>query len=516
MSIFTANNKRNLKRNNFDFSHERKLSTVFGKLTPVLCEEVLPGDSFKVDTEIMARMAPMLAPVMHRINIFTHFFYVPNRIIWDEWEDFETGGELLDKNPVLPYLKYNDAFKNFFSSGSLADHLGFPSFNRLTAAPTVTGEQNLNALPFKAYQSIYNEWYRDQDLQQPFDIGKTTSGDNSTITNNLANIRLRAWEKDYFTSARPNAQKGEPVNWSNQDVKGHDLTLRRSGTQDVVPSDTMQSNASGTIQSVGGGFNVYLEGIQGSIAELRKAEAMQSYVERLQRSGNRYREHLASIWGVISSDARIDIPEFLGGGKTPCVISEVLQTAPDNATTPNSTQGEMFGHGVSVGRNHGFSRTFQEHGFVIGILSILPRSGYSEGLNRMWTRSDRFDYPVPDLALIGEQELVNRELWFDTANPTTPKLAETFGYQQRYAEWKQKLDTVHGDFRYALNYWHLNRQILASVNLDQNFIECDNTQEGLTRIFNVIDPNQDSFWIQLYHKMDVIRGLPYQAIPDLT
>ncbi len=515
MSIFTQNSKRNLSKNKFELNHEHKLSTTFGKLTPFLCKEVMPGDTWKVNTEILTRMAPMLAPVMHRINVYTHYFYVPNRILWDEWENFQTGGEQLDQNPVKPYFKYDEARKTNFKTGTMADYLGFPCWDRTQTPPTISGERQICALPFKAMASIYNEWYRDQDLQSPVDIGYTMSGDNTTLQASISNLKYRSWEKDYFTSARPNAQKGNPINFLGGNTGGY--ITRLDGTSDVTagtvnlaqnPSDT----AKGFLRDSGNNQLI----LEGTVQELRMAEAMQSYVERLQRTGNRYREHLAGIWGVVSSDARIDIPEYLGGGKNAVAISEVLQTAPDNATSPQSTQGDMFGHGVSTSNRHGFKRNFQEFGFIIGVLSILPKSGYSGGLHPMWTRQDRFDYPVPDLALIGEQPVYNRELWFNTTLPASTSQNDEFGYQQRYAEWKYAEDTVAGDFKYSLQYWHLTRLMIAQYSLNSSFIECNPNNDALNRIFNVIDPDQDTFWLQTYQKIDVIRGLPYYGVPDLT
>lgn len=513
MNIFEMDNKRQMKKNKFDLSYEKKLTTVWGQLTPIMCQEILPGDSFKVDTQLMIRFAPMLAPIMHRVDVYTHYFYVPNRIVWDNWEDFITGGENYDQNPTIPSVTYGSAFSAWFQAGELSDHLGFPAWNP-ASAPTITGTKEVNALPFRAYQKIYNEWYRDQDLESPVDINFNVDGAHST--NDVLRVRYRAWEKDYFTSARPNAQKGNPVNFITARFQYGDGTLPPDNSNVI----TNQVGVSGPDPAVRLSANSLgdLEFANASVQDLRRAEAIQSYLERLQRTGNRYREYLAGIWGVVSSDARIDIPEYLGGGKTPVVISEVLTTTnQDNTTTDDNVAGELYGHGVGVANNHGFKRSFEEHGFVIGIMSVVPKAGYSEGLSRMFTRSDRFDYYVPDLALIGEQAIKNQEVGFNLSDPENAAMEQDFGYQQRYAEYKYPCkENLAGDMRYSLDYWHLNRQLGTAPNLTSTFVQCREGEDNLNRIFNVIDSVPDTMFVQCYHKIDAIRPIPYRSIPDLT
>ena len=202
MNVFKSTQFSKPARNVFNLSHDRKMSFNMGDLVPIMCTEVLPGDKFKISSESLIRMAPMLAPVMHRVNVFTHFFFVPNRLVWDEWEDFITGGEDGTKLPVLPYLSINAAL--YGKTGSLADYMGCPSID---VNPTIPAQ--VNAIPFRAYQSIYNEYYRDQDLEDEIPVN-TTSGEDSS-RENMFKLRKRAWEKDYFTSARPSAQKGYPA-----------------------------------------------------------------------------------------------------------------------------------------------------------------------------------------------------------------------------------------------------------------------------------------------------------------
>lgn len=507
MSVFTTNNMRNIRRNPFDLSYEHKTSTQFGKLTPFFTQEVLPGDSFNVNSEIFSRFAPMLSPVMHRVDIKTEFFYVPYYSIWDKWQDFISGGENYDQNPTAPYIEYNEANKHSFKNGTLADTFGFPVWDKDGTAPTVTGTQNINALPFKAYQHIYNEWYRDQDLEGKIDIYKSTDGLTSI---NVASQRTCSWEKDYFTSARPTAQKSDPVNFLNYLDKSE---VYLAGGSTPTAGAVLDVGTLGELEA--GSSDARIENISGTtVQDLRRAEAVQSYLERLQRSGNRYREHLAGIWGVKGADQRLQIPEYLGGGKQKVTISEVLTTSNnDNTTTDNNTAGQQYGTAISVGNGHGFRQKFTDHGIIIGILRVVPKPAYSEGLHRMWQRADRFDYFQPDLALIGEQEIEDKELWFSHNSPTGG--TGTFGYQQRYADWKYKADQVTGDMRFNLDYWHLSRPFGGVPTLNTDFIKVETLDDNLNRIFNVIDPDIDPIWIQVYNKVQAVRPIPYQSIPDL-
>jgi hypothetical protein len=451
----------------------------------------------------------MLAPVMHRVDVYTHYFFVPNRIVWDEWEDFIRGGDDGSLNPSFPRIRVDGEFANV-QKGSLWDYFGLPIAPNGQPAGTDT---YVNALPFRAYQSIYNNWYRDQDLQPEISIPVTTSGIH-TAPGQLT-IRKRNLEKDYFTSARPNAQKTNPVNYLG--IGEPWLRYNTDGSKTGFNAAAGSVSVSGPGRLLDSGSAII--GPSGAyVSDLRRAEAMQSYLERLQRTGNRYREYLAGIWGVISSDARIDIPEYLGGGKSPVVMSEVLTNAETSAsgTSSGTGVGEMYGHGISVSQNHGFTRSFEEHGFIIGIMSIIPKTSYSKGIERFWTRTNRFEFALPDFALIGEQAIQDREIYFDTASGgiDSASAVDTWGYQQRYAEYKYGMSRIHGDMRTTLRYWHLDRDITGTPLLNSAFVTADEGYNDYDRIFQVTEG--DPFWIQLYNKVDAIRPLPYESIPDLT
>lgn len=503
------------KRSAFDLGHERKFSMNFGDLTPIMCQEVVPGDTFKNNTEVMVRMAPMLAPIMHRVNVFTHFFFVPNRLVWSEWEDFITGGESGQSSPVFPVLRTNSAQPTYFANGKLADYLGMPT------ASSSSGEAfDVNALPFRAYQTIYNEYYRDQNLQDKVTVNKTSGIISLGMDefDSIQTMRTRCYEKDYFTSALP---------WTQ---RGGDVLLPMSGDAPVVPSGSLDTaklknattgaDVSGDVTSVTGLMKVGTEyGIidpngslvadmssvsAATIEELRRAVKLQSWLERNARGGSRYIEQVLSHFGVRSSDARLQRPEYLGGGRTPLVISEVLQTSASDAT---SDQGNMAGHAIAVGNSHTFKKFFEEHGFVIGIMSVVPKTSYQQGIPKMFRKFDKFDYYWPEFAQLGEQPVLNQEIYCDFKETTSDQV---FGYQSRYAEYKYIPSTVHGDFRDTLSFWHMGRIFSALPALNEDFVKVDVDE----RNFPVQD-GSNKMYVQVFNNLKAIRPIPFYNQPNI-
>lgn len=487
-----------------------------GDLVPIMCMEVLPGDSFRVNSEIFARLQALASPVMHRVNLWTHFFFVPNRLIWDEWEDFITGGRTGAALPAWPHFSLDGTSNSRIQAGSLADYLGIPSNN-------YTGAANLFAslLPFRAYQLIYDEYYRDDTLTQPTDFPRTSGlvPDLPSLDRQVT-LRKRAWEKDYFTSARPNTQLGTEVNvpisntinYRNRsristDTGANPAANTLIGVDAAVIGDNMVVNKPSNVGTGAAGRIENLSSIlsQLTINNLRRSLRLQEWLEKNMRGGARYVEQIMSHFGVRSSDARLQRPEYLGGGKQQVNISEVLATAAD----PNQGIGYMGGHAYSVGNSNRFEKRFEEHGFVIGITSMLPRTSYQQGIARMFNRRDKFDYYWPEFANIGEQEVLNREVFLDPANVPGGNLP--FGYQERYAEYKYEPCTVHGDFRNSLAFWHMGRVFASLPNLNTQFVEADPTQ----RIFAVTDPNVDKVLMQVYNHVSAVRPMPYMGIPTI-
>ena len=473
------------QKSGFDLSREQKLSCRMGDLIPTYLEEVVPGDEFKVTSEILVRLAPMLAPVMHRVYLFMHYFFVPNRIIWNEWETFITGGRLGTSAPSIPVLAWN----NTRTAGQikLGDYLGLPDPSSVTAGNAL----NVSRLPFKAYAQIYNDYYRDQNLQAELDITATAS----------YVIQKRAWEKDYFTSALPFTQRGSAV--------GAPLTI-------LEKSPTEGSAATGPLEIVGGQLvdssanpvtlsTINTPGTNLNINELRRSTAIQRWLEKSALGGSRYAEQLLSFFGVKPQDARLQRAEYLGGGKQPIIISEVLNTT----GTTDAPQGDMSGHGISSGATNTFKFNVPEHGYIMGIMSILPRSGYQQGIPKHYTRSTKFDYYFPEFARLGEQELKNNELYYQNNLSNNNAV---FGYQQRYAEYKYGNSTVHGEFKTTLDYWHMGRIFTGAQALNQTFVQMDTTYR---RVFATQYDEGDDLWCQLYHEVHARRPMPHFSNPQL-
>lgn len=529
-SIFKSVKSSRPKRNLFDLSHEVKMSMRMGTLTPIFCEEVVPGDSIRLNTEVMLRFAPMLAPIMHRVNVYTHYFFVPNRIVFADWEKFITGGvEGKDTTP-LPVIPVGGVNDGYFFKGGLPDYLGIP-------VGVSNPNQVISALPFRAYQEIYNEYYRDQTLHERIDYSKGSVIDSvdEKEFDKLLTLRNRCWEKDYFTSALPFAQRGEAVSvplgdsapvvfdrrtdrqpfYRRYDPVGGNWVYAGEGPADFGESSAGQSGALrdptklATQYDPNGTLHADLTEATGmNINDLRRSIRLQEWLEKNARAGSRYIEQIFSHFGVKSSDSRLQRPEYLGGGKSPVTISEVLQMS---ATQSNSPQANMAGHGIAVGNSHSFKKFFEEHGYVIGIMSILPRTAYQQGINRKFQKFDRFDYFWPEFAHLGEQPIKNSELYFSKNQSLNEG---TFGYTPRYAEYKHVESRVAGEFRDTLSFWHMGRIFnpdpSIGVPLNGDFVAAVPT----TRIF-AVENAPDQIYCHLYHNYRAIRPMPKFGTPTI-
>lgn len=487
------------QRNVFDLSHERKMTMKMATLTPVFFQEVIPGDKFKVRIEVLMRMMPMLAPIMHRVNVYMHFFYVPNRLVWNDWEEFITKGASGTLAPNLP--KFTGLFEDYnarVQPSSLADYLGLPTDITQTG---LAGTLSVSQLPFRAYQLIYNEYFRDQNLSNPVNIPLDSLNIDFSDAALLMQLQKRAWEKDYFTSCLPHAQRGNPVGIlfsGGLDVTGNPKLYDSLAP---APNKTLHTDVNGNLSdganrlTVKSGLTADATDLNLSVQDVRRSFAIQRWQEKMMRGGARYIEYLKHIFGAISPDSRLQRPEFLAGGKIPLQISEVLQTS--ESTDTGTPQGTMAGHGISVGIPNGFSRYFVEHGMIIGLISVLPRTAYQQGLPRYWSKSDVFDFYTPDLAHLGEQPVLNQEVYLDDDNQSN---LDTFGYQPRYAEYRYAFDSVHGDMRTSLDYWHLGRKFSDRPLLNESFVMA----EPNNRIFPVNDES-DKLIVQTYCKAIAVR-----------
>lgn len=486
-----------MKRSKFALGYTKLLSCDMGELIPCGLTEVLPGDSMQQATTCLVRFSPLLAPVMHPTHVQIAHWFVPHRLVWEDWEDFITGGPDGNDASVFPTITIGGG--SGAAIGSLADYLGVP-----------TGVNNIecSALPFRGYAQIFNEWYRDQDLQSALTVDLGSGPDTTTNTA----LQKAAWEKDYFTSSRPWEQKGPSITiplGTTAPVSG--LAVQET-TNSQGPMNLWQTNAGATFSARAFQANVSIvaenqaaNAVVGltnrpmvftdltnassiTINLLREAFALQRFEEARARFGSRYVEYLRYL-GVRSSDARLQRPEFLGGGRYPVQFSEVLQTA--EGTDP---VGELRGHGIGVARSNRFRRFFEEHGYVFTFLVVKPKTIYMDGLSRTWNRRTKEDFFQKELQHIGQQAVLNKEVRAAHASPNG-----TFGYQDRYDEYRRAESQVSGEFRSTLDFWHFARRFSSDPALNASFIECTPPEDP----FAV--PSADVLYIMAKHSIQARR-----------
>ena len=491
-----------------------------GLLVPILAEETLPGDVWHLSHSQVVRFAPMVTPVMHKVSVYVHYFFVPNRLIWDNWQDFITGGEDGTAEPLHPVFR---ELGDQIGEGRLPDYMGLP-----TDMPA--RNVNFNALPFAAYFKIWNEYYRDQNLQDKL-VDECEDGVQSDASFRLfmaAEPLPRAWEHDYFTSALPFTQKGPqvtiplgneaPIVFETDDnptiARSPTSSIPISPAQDLVigttPGGSLEGDGAGNPKvalDVSGQHIADLSNASGAlIIDLRNSVALQNWLEMNARGGSRYTESNQVHWDVKTSDARLQRPEYIGGTATPVTFSEVLQTSA-NASQP-TPQGNMAGHGVSVGAGRKLKKYTEEHGWIIGIMSIRPKTAYQQGIPRKFKRETKFSYPWPVFQHIGEQEIANEELYVTLDADAD---ANPFGFVPRYAEWKYIPCTVHGSFRTTLDDWHMGRIFDSAPVLNETFIQCNPT----TRIFAATDTALENMYVYLWNDIKVKRKLAYYGNPKM-
>lgn len=487
------------KRGKFSLSHRKLLTHDMGELIPCGLLEVLPGDTIQQSTSALLRAAPMLAPPMHPVDVRIHHWFVPNRLVWANWENFITGGPDGLNASVYPTIALTAP-----AVGSLADYLGVPTGNNIT----------VSALPFRGYALIYNQWYRDQDLETALTV---STADGADTTTNIA-LQNCDWEKDAFTSARPWEQKGPTITLplgSVAPIKGVGIlagqapnavaqTVKETSNPVNVsyPANPGSWTTSDTgqifVQSAGNGtaarpaiFADLSAATAASINTLRQAFALQRFEEARARYGSRYVEYLRYL-GVRSSDARLQRAEYLGGGRDTISFSEVLQTAADGA----NPVGTMRGHGIAAMRSNRFRRYIEEHGYIFTFMSVRPKTMYIQGLPRTWNRRTKEDYWQVELQHIGQAKVLNKEVYAQAASPDG-----TFGYQDRYYEYRGQESWVSGEFRNLapLTSWHFARNFGAEPALNASFVKCVPPETPFAT------PANDVLWTLVRHSIQARR-----------
>jgi hypothetical protein len=535
-----------MKRTKFDRSHVYKTTFNSGRLIPVFIDEVLPGDTTRMSVNYFARLATPIKPIMDNIYLDWFFFFVPNRLVWEHWQNFCFEQEDPDDSTdyVIPAIVANDNKDNTYL-GSLWDYFGLP----LNTSGNISG---VSALPFRAVYLIWNEWFRDENLQKSVKIQK---GDTNEVLNSARISDQPSWlfksgtaifpgypcpprgkRHDYFTSALPWTQKGPGV------------SIGLAGTADLV----LSSNNNPILFSGGGGHSVfenmplysakidkdvniegytsdiqnkgYLKfgsdvGLKGyadldsssifTINSLRTAFQMQKFYERLARGGSRYTEVLRSFFGVVSPDARLQRPEFLGSFTKMVNVNPIAQTSATDTTSP---QGNLSAYGVTASKFHGFTKSFVEHGYIIGFVCARADLTYQQGVNKMWLRSTVYDFYWPTFAHLGEQAIELREIYAQGSEADTT----VFGYQERYAEYRYKPSQITGKFRSSvvsgtLDVWHLSQFFKNAPTLNEEFIT---ENPPIKRIIAVQD--EPEFLLDVGFRYTTVRPMPMFGTPGLV
>jgi len=516
---FTEEPQIRVGRSQFDCSHGLKVGFDASYLYPCLVDEVLPGDTITCKLNGVIRIfSPLDAPLMDNIEFETFFFYIPNRLVWDNWAAFNGEHDAAgaqDTDYTIPVLT---------SSASVSHNAGVNTWQTLLAHMglphgLVPDDVDVSALPCRAYNLVYNEWFRDQNLIAEETVRTVDAAD---AVGSYYSLLKSAKKHDYFTSCLPYLQKGDAVeilgavttlDVESLAVEGNTVTIESGSGQRDLDSGAAQVDVSAS--NTGSPLYVDTSGIGFDINTLRQSVAIQRLLERDARGGTRYTELIKAHFGVTNPDFRLQRPEYLGGGKSFINVSPVANTNDQKSTYAasgvNVFQGELKGIGAGSINGHGWAKSFTEHGIILGIMRARGDLTYFQGLDKMWSRSTRYDFYIPALANLGEQAVLNKEIFY-TGTPATDDA--TFGYQERWSEYRNKRSRIVGilnpDATSAISHWHLAEDFASVPSLNQTFIE-DGTPMSRVKSFDTAT----DFILDLWFNYKMARPIPVHSIPSL-
>lgn len=527
-----------IPRSRFDRSHDYKTTFNTGDLIPIFVDEVLPGDTMTMDMASLVRMATPIYPVMDNAYLDIYFFQIPNRLVWEHWREFMGENRTTYwEQPTEYQIPQITAPTGGWAKGTLADYMGLP---------TKVANISVNSLFFRAYGLVWNEWFRDENLQNPCMVNLDETTQTGVNTGNyVTDVQLGglpakvAKYHDYFTSALPAPQKGpaillplgESATIKTSPIpklsgKNHTMELAKSDGSAFGGNYRLAVDASGSSagMSIDGATtsgimpgvyptNLYADlttATGATINQLRQAFAVQRMYEKDARGGTRYREMIKTHFGVTSPDARLQVPEYLGGFRTRIGMDQVVQTSATNDTTP---QGNTAAYSLTATKHSLFTKSFTEHSIILGLMCVRTDHTYQQGINRMWSRKGRFDYYFPALANIGEQAILNKEIYAQGTNADE----EAFGYQEAWADYRYKPSIVTGAFRSnyqtTLDAWHYADYYTSQPILGGTWIQ--ETRENMNRTIAVQDQLEDQFIGDFSFKYRMARPMPLYSIPGL-
>jgi hypothetical protein len=511
--------KAEIPRSKFDCQSTHKTTFDAGYLVPVYVDEVLPGDTFNLNMTAFARLSTPLYPIMDNLHLESFFFFVPNRLIWSNWQKFM--GQQNNPSDSISYVVPQQVSPtNGYAIGSLQDYMGLPTVGQVDTGRTVSH----GAFWTRAYNLIYNEWFRDENLQNSVVVD---TGDGPDTVTNYTLLR-RGKRKDYFTSALPWPQKGASVTLP----LGSKAPIRTDQTTNNAPLSILTGdsgtsyralNSSATYltaQNAGGPLeanSLYADlsaATAATINQLRQSFQIQKLLERDARGGTRYTEIIRSHFGVISPDARLQRPEYLGGGSTSININPIAQTSGTNASGTTTPLGTLASMGTGLAHNHGFTQSFVEHGVILGIVAVRADLTYQQGLQKMWSRSTRYDFYFPAFATLGEQAVLNKEIY---VTGDTTQDDGVFGYQERWAEYRYYPSRISSLFRSTaagtIDGWHLAQKFTTLPTLNTTFIQ---DTPPLARTLAVgAAANGQQFIFDSFFDVKKARPMPMYSVPGL-